>query len=251
MNKPPNLRKIIILATIFVIGCIIAWFAYDALTFRLKSTTPQNGSEVSSELPRVEFSFNKKLKDDKLTDRIVLLVDGENPSRLIRESMTVQDNKVIIELTNLDIDTEYEFTITDISAENGKKIDKVTLKFRTKFVPFDRLSKDDQQAAINEVEDPDTEQDPMYALTPYSTQDYSIAYNELMVNEENPGGVTPGDQRIITIHIVLSNADYRSDVNKIIKARKQQALNYLAGQGINVKDYTVQYTQDPYLGARP
>jgi len=251
MNTQPNFRKIIIIALICTVGAIIAWFAYDMLTFRLKSTSPKNNTEVSSELPRVEFTFNKKLKDDKLIDRIVLLVDGENPSRQIRESMTVQGNKVIIELTNLDIDTEYEFTITDITAENGKKIAKATLKFRTKYVPFDRLSKADQEAAINEVEDPDTEQDPMYALTPYSTQDYKIEYNELSVNEENPGGVTPGDQRIITIHIVLSNADYRSDVNKVIRQRKQQALNYLAGQGINVKDYTVQYTQDPYLGARP
>lgn len=238
-------RKLIILTVILVVVIVASWLVYDSLVFRLKGTTPKNGSTPPASLQQVEFVFNKKIKDDGVIDRIVLLVNGENPIDIVRGDSRIEDNKIIIEIIRLNQDVQYEFTVTDITAENGKKIDKVALTFSPTYVPFNELSKEQQAASIADVEDPVTE-DPMFAIAPYRTIDYSIDYIELEQTEENPDGEPARPPKNIQIHVFMSNADY-SDEKKVVSERRQQAINYLRSKGIDTDNYTITYTQDPDL----
>lgn len=237
-----------IIVTVMVLGVValIAWFIYDASVFRLKGTNPANGSEASSSTQVVEFSFNKTLVDNMVADRIVVLVNGENPIKRVRESVEVVDNKILINLVSLDIDTKYTFSISDIESEEGKTIDKVSLTFMTKYVPFGSLSEEERGQAIADVDSTEN-REPMLSLAPFETDEYRITYIEQEPTEAAPDGSTPKTSKVIEIHVVLSNADY-SDEKKIVSARRERALNYLRSRGVDLRNYTIKYSQDPYLG---
>ena len=240
-------RVLILTCVILLIFGVIAWFIYDAVTFRLKGTSPENNSQASSTTQIAEFSFNKKLVDDGLLDRLVTRIDGSPPSEIVIEDFQVVDGKILINLGILDIGKTYSFTITDIQSEGGKTIESVELSFESVYVPPKNQSEAERQAALQEV-DASESNEPMLAITPFEGPEFTINYVEREPREEQPGPGEAKTEKTILVHIVMSNADYNTNEKKIVKERKERARNYLRSRGINLKGYTLEYSQDPFVG---
>lgn len=240
------LVAILTLLSLLVIAAI-SWFTYDALTFRLKGTSPANNSQASSTTQVAEFSFNKKLVDDGLLDRLITRVDGSPPSEIVVEDFQVVDGKILINLGILDIGKVYSFTLSDVRSVGGKTIDNVELSFESIYVPPKNQSEAERQAALQEV-DASESSEPMLAITPFEGSEFTINYVEREPREEQPGPGEAKIERTILVHIIMSNADYNTNEKKIVKERKERARNYLRSRGINLKGYTFEYSQDPFVG---
>ncbi len=224
-----NLKRI---AGVFA-AVVIIFLAFTLLrnvfTFYVSGTDPKNNSDIPSTTKRFTLTFNKPL-DPKQDFRKTVKDDPENTWT----KFSIDGRKLTVDMTSLQIGKSYSLTFPEIYAANGKVIKDFNYNFKAVYVRFDRMSKEEQQQAMEEV-DQNNFEDPVLDVTPYSTLDYTIT-PEVAQNDAGDDFVT------IKVEVNLSNSD-RGSEKTAIKTRRAAALAYLKSKGIDIKKYPIVYNE--------
>lgn len=219
-------KKIVFGVASTVLFIIVGLLYYRFFVFQLLSVDPPSGSTIASQARLVTFSFNKSL-DTIDRERQVIVSDDA-----IISSFRTDESSILIQLKDLEISKQYKITLLNIRAEDGSEVEKIDYSFDYKYIPYNKLSKKEQQRQITATDRGNIDSPVIHAL-PVTTDRYYISYKLL----EKPDA--KGKQEKIIIALLLTNQDL-DNIAKI-KEYKKAALEFLKQNGINVSDYSVEY----------
>ncbi len=232
MNNDDQYKNLKRVAGVFV-ALIVIFLTFTILrnvfTFYITGTDPKNNSDIPSTTKRITLTFNKPL-DPKQDFRKTVKDDPQNTWT----KFSIDGRKLTVEMTSLEIGKSYSFYFPEIYSTNGKVIKDFSYSFKAVYVRYDRMSKKEQEQAMEGV-DQNNFEDPVLNVIPYSTLDYTIT-PEISQNDEGDDFVT------VKIEVNLSNSD-RGSEKTAIKTRRAAALAYLKSKGIDIKKYPVQYNE--------
>lgn len=224
-------RKLVTLSILTIITCItfiIGNILYNQYFFFVKSSSPRNHSTIPVNTRQAIITFNKELDLDQDIYKDIKI----EPQTRIYQDITIENNKLIINFSALDIDTTYSITFKKIEATNGKIINDFTYKVKTKFTPFNKLSEDEKRKEVDSINS-GSDSDKVLAVTPHSTLDYTI---ERTYKTRDDGSA----YLVLIITVMLTGAD-RGNESAATEKYKLQALNYLRSKGIDPTEYTIEY----------
>lgn len=225
-KNPKRVAKVIVaLVVVFLTFTILR----NTFTFYITGTSPKNDSNTPSITKRFTITFNKPL-DPNQDFRKTVKDDPENTWT----KFSIDGRKLTVEMTSLEIGKSYSFYFPEIYSTNGKVIKDFSYSFKAEYVRYDRMSKEEQELAMEGVDENNFE-DPVLDVTPYSTLDYTIT-PEISQDDEGDDFVT------IRIEVNLSNSD-RGSEKTAIKTRRTAALAYLKSKGIDIKKYPIIYNE--------
>lgn len=212
-------RKYVVLAIIpFII--LIAWFIYQGTLFRMTGTTPDLG-KVSSLSPFIDINFSKQLNPESIN------ITTENVDVTSFET----DNKTLrVFIGEIEADSEYTFTIDSISAKSGKLLQNIKISFTAQDIPFEKLSKAQQQAILqNQDRTDNTKSDGILGYLPYGGLHFKLNANQ------------DGDQLVLEAEILLSKADLGAGQEAVTETYKKEVTDFIRSKKLNPDDYTINY----------
>lgn len=139
-----------------------------------------------------------------------------------------------IYISNLSNNRNYQIIIKTIKSQDNQLISDYIYSFKTGYVPEDQMSEREKEQAIQQNDRGNTE-DPIISVLPYSTPSYRVTYQFRVVGEEKT-------QIFIVANIYLNEVDKRAGVELSTEFYKKQINDYLVSNGINPKDYQIEYT---------
>jgi hypothetical protein len=213
-------RKPIIITVLVAIVAWVGWtIYYSVFVFHVTSTTPDL-SRVSNTAPYIKVTFNKPI------DKSSVRLKSDN----VGISSDVDSKTLTINLLELmTAGQAYTVSIDSIGSTSGDVLKDYPLTFTPSNDPS-YLTADQEKAILDQQEANKSPvlDDPIFKVVPYSTLDYSL------------DGVINDDQSVtITITIQLSAADVSSGADAATARYKQEALDYITSQGIDLSKYTV------------
>lgn len=231
-----NIIRATLVIGVFMLLYIAGYFAYNYFFFYAKSASPRNHTTVASSVSQAVITFNKDLDPTQDIYKDIVI----EPQTRVYDNIAIDKNKLIINYNSLNIDTNYSVTFKQIKANNGKVINNFTYALKTKYVPYNRLSEQQQQKTMEGV-DKGNADDPILSVIPYSTLDYQIT--PTYRTRDNGSAYL-----VVKIALRLTNAD-RNNQAAAAEVYKKQALDYLRSKGINPDSYTIEYTVNSSIAA--
>jgi hypothetical protein len=217
----------LILAALVVGG--LAWAVmlfYNMTHLHVAKASPRNKSTIASSTTEIDFKMSRAIKAASVTDSY------QDSDSVVDSIEVVGDNLIVVRLRPLDTDEDYHFEILDIESLDGKRLAKIDYRFKTKFVPFDKLSKD-QQAKQIAATDRNIEQttDPILAVVPRATLTYSIetVYDDF-------GKLTLEIRTFLTPDEATGNSP-----GKYRRLYRNEALDYIKSKGFKPSNYHIRY----------
>lgn len=209
---------------------VLGYLAYQNLIFRLVSSSPQKNGEhsIASDL---KFTFSKTL-DASMKNKFKL-------SPYTAGIVVINGKELIFKPSSmLKLNQAYSATIESPLSQSGESIDDITINFTAKYIPFSKTSKQQQQEEINESNSLEAKH-PILSKLPHETQNYKIDY-ELQTN---------GKIKLkIELYAVLNNPSQEQAYLSALKQYKQEALDFLNTQNVDLADYEIIYTPNPDTG---
>lgn len=212
-------RKYLALVIIPVIA-IAGWFIYQSTLFRMTGTTPGLG-KVSSLSPFIDINFSKQLDSENIniTTEDIDVTSFEANNKTLR-----------VFIGEIEADSDYSFTIDSISAKNGKSLQNIKVSFTAKDIPFEKLSKAQQQAILqNQDRTDNTKSDAILGYLPYGGLHFKLNANQ------------EGDQLVLEAEILLSKADLGTGQEAVTETYKKEVTDYIRSKKLNPDDYTITY----------
>lgn len=212
-------RKYIVLAVIPVIT-LVAWFIYQGTLFRMTSTTPDL-SKVSSLSPFIDINFSKQIDPESIniTTEDIDVTSFEANNKTLR-----------VFIGEIEADSDYTFTIDSISAKSGKALQNIKISFTAKNIPFEKLSKSQQQAILqNQDRTDNTKSDGILGYLPYGGLHFKLNANQ------------DGDQLVLEAEILLSKADLGTGQETVIETYKKEVTDFIQSKNLDPDDYTINY----------
>jgi len=224
-----NNKKYINVAAVVISVLLLGLLYFRFFVFQVLSIDPPTGSTISSSSRLVTFSYNKNLDSIDREKQIIASDD-----RII-SSVRTDGAMVLLQLKDLEIDKVYKITLLNIRAEDGSEIKSTEYTFDYKYVPYNKLSKKEQQRQITQT-DKGNISSPVIKALPVTTSQFYISYKLLAQPDSK------GKQEKIIIALLLTNQEL-TDKAKVI-AYKKAAIEYLLSKGVDVKDYSVEYAPE-------
>lgn len=161
-------KKNIIAVCVVIILAIIAWGAYDNLTFRAKSTSPDMRNMPTS-TAYIEVSFSQPIKSIES----VSLNDDVVPKDNI--SLHGKNIKINVDDGILEEDVNYSLKLSGIrSGWFNNSIDNLSYDFVPHYVDYDSLSSDQRSALSNKSSSGQIDDPFLNNSFPIITDDYQI-----------------------------------------------------------------------------
>ena len=220
-----SLKKLgISLAVIIATISLVVLGVYSFTFFRTDITpSPEGMSQYSS---YVDISFNKEVEGVafvKISPQSSLLASYEINKSTIRLNL---DSLLGYDMVSVEIET--------ITSSDGYVID---------YLAFDISLSDDmvsgeQLDEVLEEQDKTTQlhADPILAVIPHSTLDYTMKPNLTRVDAEGKALVD------VEVKLLLSAADVKSGRDATVARYKKEALDYLVSKNIPLDEYTITFT---------
>lgn len=221
-----SIKKAIVAILALLVAVLAIWTYTNHYIFRIVDITPQNKSTIPTSTSVIRISFNKKLKDGTYDRSLV-----NDPGTVVRE-LTLENNQIFIRLFELSPGNEYHFSLADIYSADGKKIPGPVFRFKAVYVPFEGLSRAQQELELQET-DRNNKEDPLLKYLPHSTLEYTL---EGLHDTDHEGEYS----FVIDAKIFLSNADSANQV-EVVNRIKSDISNYIKSVGFDLKDYVVRY----------
>lgn len=221
-----KLIYLIVAAIVILIAIVAGYFLYiNIATFFVSSTSPDNNSEVAGSTTNIRLNFNKEVDNKSVKNSII------SQSDIILSYEKTSEKTITIYLKNISNDKKYTIFLKNIASTDGKILELYTYTFQTKYIPYNQLSKEQQEQELQKT-DKGNINDPIMNVTPYTDINFKIN------NSKDPGS----NKFKIIITLLFNAADYRSNnLPQIREQYKKEALNYLVAQGINLNNYTIEY----------
>lgn len=209
-----------------LVAIIIAGVAiYLDSHFRMTGSTPGIGGTIATSTGTIKLDFNRPLDASRdytknMTGDTIVINDivAEGESLFVRLDLLVEG-------------TDYSFTIKDIYSTEGELIEEVQVSFSPKHIPFNQLSKAQQDLELAETDRGNT-LDPILEILPHSTLEYDLT----AINTTNHDGEY---ELIIERKIRLTQADINIDRKEAIKNYTAKANDYLKQNGFKLEDYDI------------
>ena len=218
--------KIIIWIIIIILALATAGFIYYRVAvFQVTSTNPANGTNFSAGSITVTMNFNKDLQTNNPNQKV-------NASANIIKNTQIEGNKLIINLINLQINTNYQIELQNMTSTDNQVISSFVYKFKNNYVHYDQLSNDLKKQFQQSTDKGNTE-DPALKATPHTTSTYSITTE--ILSQPNAKGKT------INLTIALLVPNYEQNNTTKLKDYKTQALDYLKSKGVDPNNYVIKY----------
>lgn len=215
------MKKWLLLGGCVLLILMVGLLYYTLFTFHVTGTTPDT-KKFSHLSPFIDIHFNKELDENDLD----LSVD-QSP---ITGHSVVDKKTLRIGLDTLELDQEYTIQIYRITAKDGKVITNKFLRFNTKDIPFDKLSKSQSEQILKAQDTPNgPKADPILSFLPYSDLHFNL---EPIVNSETVE---------IKAELLLSNADVKTDRTSAIEQYKKEVDDYLNSTKLDISKYNLQY----------
>lgn len=212
-----------LIVVVAVIAAIVIGILYVlSLPFHLVNTTPSTAS-IATYTPTLDLNFNRELDNAKTATPVA-------DQNIIRSS-SVSGKTLTINLTSLAENKTYTITIAVVQAKDGSQIRNISLKFKPKYVPADKLPKSQQQTLLNNQDKNGPQPDPIYGLVPYSTLDFTL---QAFPTADGKG--IEVDANLLPSAADLSNED------QAIAQYKQEVVDYIKSKGLDPSKYTINYT---------
>ena len=208
-------------------GILVAGFVVWRLSqFRLVGATPGTKGIVSTSTEVFRLTFNHELENKDYTEQL----SGDS-AELIR-SIEVDKNLIYIHLAKtLSEDKSYSFEINNITSIKKELIDVVKFNFKAKYIPYNKLSKDQQNLNLMFTDRGNTE-DPILSILPHDTLNYEL---DAVHSADDYGQY----QFSIKLTIILSEADVRINRSAAISQYKAEAYDYIKKKGFKPGDYLI------------
>ena len=219
-----NKRLIIFLLIlgVFVIGLLSF---IKSSQFRVVSTHPDL-SRVPTSSTFIDINFNQSLDSQNVTT----LVTGD-PSRIVKN--TEIDNKSIRIFFNQPLNDKgkYRIDLGPIVSKSGKKIHSYSLVIRAYYVPLEQLSKNDQNAVLQQPSNDEVANDPLLSHLPYGGIHFSLKATS-----------DPSSKSKVSIeaHILLDNSDIGNE-SAAVTAYKQEVVSYIQSLNLDPANYNITY----------
>jgi hypothetical protein len=212
-------RLSIILAPIAV--ALVAFGVYQSARFRVVGTDPGTDS-VSVISPFIDVTFSKPINKDS--------VDLKSDTTTLAGFSIVDDKVLRIKFSNLKLNSKNKIVITEVDSKSGSKLKDLDVSFVAKDIPFQDLSKSQQQAILKLQDTPSPNRDdPILAYLPHSDLDYKLSANVVQ------GELT------LDAELLLTAADVRIDANAAINSYKKEVTDYIKSIGLDPAKYTINY----------
>lgn len=189
-------KQIIITSLVVIILLIGGFFAYDNLVFRLKSTSP-DASEVATSASFIDFNFSQPIKSIQKVE-----FNDKNANYKI-------DGKTVrVTVPRLNSDTDDNITLTGLESKwFNNQINTVSLEFTPYYIPYDQLSKEEQQVSINKSNSGQINDKFLKNQFPVITDNYKMEVSNL------------GDSKTIVVTITffdeIPNYDKGGEVSQL------------------------------------
>lgn len=216
------------LFTLIIFAVVIAVIGIISTRFHLTGTTP-HARDITKYTPVVTFNFNRTL-DDKATSTPVA-------DQNIISSSKVEGKTIKVKLNfPLDINKTYTITIANVQSTDGAKISNAKFSFKPKDTPYEKQSKEQQQALIDAQDQyGDVHNDPLLVHLPYSTLSYTADGVITTVNGK--------DAVQVNVNIILDASEVNGGgQDQAIAAHKQDFINYVKSLNIDPSKYTINYS---------
>lgn len=224
-------KQIKIFSAIFT--CLIVIIAtislYRSQQFRLTSIAPGINKTIPTSTNGFKLIFNKPLLEKQ-----DILKTNPGIDAYVK-SIDIKDNSLVLRNVSLKKDVSYDFKIK-VQSKDGK-ITSVRMKFKTKYVPYNQISKDDKKLIEELASSVITKETPLLKKLPHSTLEYRIYSLSGEQTESGSLGIKP----TIMIEVVLSGSDVKINRGKAIEKYKQNALDYIKSIGDSPESYDIQY----------
>ncbi len=224
--KKNYIRSLVIMVSMFILIGLGLYF-YRGSQFRLISTTPNLSGTVSTATSVYKLKFSRNLKENNYPSRVT----GQNKD--IIQSIRIDQNIMYIDLSPLDEDKEYTFSVNDIRSTQDDVIESISIYIVAKYIPFNKLSKTQQELEISQT-DRNNQTDPLMEYLPYEGDRY---YLEGSYSETDDGEPV----FILDAQIFLLRGELLQDRNAVLDAYETKIHQYIQSKGLDPKNYPIRY----------
>jgi hypothetical protein len=232
-----KLRTTLIITVILVLALLGGvWYIYYSTHHMLvikaqPSLSNVPDGQIATASTYVDYFFNKKI--DSASVNTGSIFSDQN----IISTIDVRDQSIRVYIHNLNKDQKYSIYLQNIKSTDGFILNQYVYSVTAVFIKNYTATKEEQKQQ-NSQTDSTNNSNPIFAVVPYQTLDYSITAGGTITNSNTPPS--------ISIFINLTAADYNdAHPNTIIEAKRQLARNYLIAKGIDLSKYTIVYSQTP------
>lgn len=215
----------IIIGCVFLLMGIIAWQVFVASRFRITSISPNTGKLIPSSTESIVISFSKSLVSGR--DYEEELSDDQ----AIVQSIEVENKQLTVHLKALDEEKQYAFSIKEVVAESGQIVQDIEISFITKYIPYNDLSKAQQERQLEQT-DINAEEELLDTFLPYGDLGYYLA--GLYVGEGQ------NYRYELRARITLSRADM-SNRETAIELQKQNIREFIRSKQLDPDSYPIEY----------
>jgi hypothetical protein len=220
---------------VFVVGMIVfgGIYLHSSSLFRITQVNPPNDILPTSQRS-IRLTFNRALKANQSASGVVVentqaevIFHTKDIVILLSEPPT-EGNKIKVSLSN-------------ILSSSNEQLTK-TLYFTVKYVPFNKLSKESQQSAI-EATDSTERTHPLIGHLPYETDDFSIDYQlPSVASAKVPLYVS---SKLINYNDPFAAPDSPSSL-QLLRRSRDETIEWMSANGYKPDDYQLVFSE-PYL----
>lgn len=216
-----NRKRIIISSVALLFIAAAGIIVYRSITFRLVGAEPDT-DKVSVISPFIDIYFNKPIKKDS--------VEPKSETTLLAGFDVIDQKTIRVFFDNLELDSDNTITIESVESTNGKRLHNISLRFKAKDIPFEHLSKKQQDAILKQQDTPNTKRDdPILAYVPYGGLHFELS---ALVQDE---------ELTLQAKLLLTAADVRIDPNAAVERYKQEVRDYITSNSLNPDSYKIDY----------
>lgn len=208
---------------------LTAWTLYKNSQFRLVTSTPNTTGTIASSTGTFKLVFNRKLKADMSLQKI--LDSGDNSREPIVTSMRIEDKTMHLSVRALDEETEYSFSLKNVTAASGETIPEVGFKFTPVYIPLSRLSEAQKELEATETDRGNLE-DPLNQFLPYQSDELYLT-GEYIYNDEDEAVFIVNSDAFITA------AEVQLPPSVIIGRYEAKVKAFIKSKGLDPAKYTI------------
>lgn len=221
-----KLGLICLIIVVLLVGPLIGFQIYQAKRFHLVRSIPDRTGAVSTAANIFELQFNRELKSG-----VNYATRLNDPGKIVKQ-ISIKQKVMLLYVVHLNRDQRYSLSINNIEAADGSKIPSVDFSFTARFVPADKLPKE-QLKQLQQQTDRGNIDDPILARLPYGGLHFSIS-SSFTANSNSAGGL------VLDARLLLDKSDL-SEKSAAIAKYKQQVIDYIKSLGLDPNKYTINY----------
>ncbi len=223
-------KQIISLVTIglILISCLAIFQTVNNSHFRITTITPDATNNVPTSLSRFSVEFNQTLAPNQDYTKNL----GGDVRHITKISVNGKSMTIFTEPH--ENSKHYSFQIKNIKSTNGEIIESVWFKYTAKYIPYNKLSRKEQQLYVEQNDSYKTI-DPIINKLPHDTLSYRLS---AIFGSEEDGQST---DFVLTAELYLSNSDTKTDEGGVIIERKKEVTDYILSLGLKPESYTIHY----------